>query len=78
MKLIYELNKDEYVITIVALKCDIYYARRVSTDEGIKLAEENNCSYFEATSKYKSGAELCLTDIVNRISDKDEEQTIEE
>eukprot|EP01080_Neovahlkampfia_damariscottae_P002664 gene2664-3860_t len=67
LKLIYELNRDEYVITIVASKCDVFYSRIVSSEAGLKLAEENNCSYLEAAPNYHTEKE-CLSDICQRIN----------
>jgi hypothetical protein len=51
MKLIYELNKDEYAICIIAMKCDVFYSRVVTVNQGMAFAQEHNCSYFEVSSK---------------------------
>jgi hypothetical protein len=45
------MNKDEYAICIVALKCDVFYSRVVSANQGMAFAQEHNCSYFEVSAK---------------------------
>ena len=52
IKEIKEINKnEELIIGIAAKKSDLYESKKVSIGEGVKFAEDNNCLFYETSTK---------------------------
>ena len=47
-----EINKNKnFIISIAANKSDLYDEQEISTEEGKKFADDNNCLFFETSAR---------------------------
>ena len=61
---------DDARITLVGNKCDLEYNRRVSREEGMKLANEHNFSFFEASAKNNVNINEAFENLSNEMLKK--------
>ncbi|ELP93754.1 hypothetical protein EIN_322470 [Entamoeba invadens IP1] len=60
-------NGTKILLVLCATKCDLESERVVSTEEGIKVAEEWGCLYFETSSKTGKGVDEMFNTIVKEF-----------
>ena len=58
---------DNIPIVIAGNKCDLEHERKVSTADGLKLAQSWNCPFFETSAKTKINNVECFYKIVQLI-----------
>jgi len=67
-KKIYRVRESSHEpIIIIGNKCDLDVNREITTAEGVKLAEELNCHFMEASAKAKICVEEAFFDIIRQI-----------
>ena len=74
-----EVNKDkEIIIGIAANKSDLYYKQEISTEEGKKFADDNNCLFFETSAKGNVNVDDAFLKLVEKYVFLEEEKELEE
>lgn len=58
---------DKFPMVIVGNKCDLESERQISKDEGLKLANNFDCPFFETSAKNKINVEECFFQLVREI-----------
>lgn len=60
---------DDYPKVLVGNKCDLEVYRQVSTSEGLELAKELSCSFFETSAKTRYNVEEAVEALVRETWD---------
>jgi small GTP-binding protein len=82
-----QLANKTVTIIIIGCKCDVH-PREVSSEEGERLAAENNSSYYEVSSKTGTNIETIFSDLLermhsvatkqsNKVPDANKDETVE-
>ena len=75
IELVKEVNKDkEIIIGIAANKSDLYYKQEISTEEGKKFADDNNCLFFETSAKENINVDDAFLKLVEKYVVLEEEK----
>jgi Ras-related protein Rab-1A len=62
--------EDDICITLVGNKIDLGYNRKISLQEGRKLAKENNFSFFEVSAKENINVHESFEDLTKEMLEK--------
>ena len=69
MKDIIEAKGQDFPIVLLGNKCDMEQERQVTKDEGEKLAQKYNLSFFETSNKTGKNIEEAGLELINKILD---------
>eukprot|EP01027_Heterolobosea_sp_BB2_P024007 GEZU01036119.1.p1 GENE.GEZU01036119.1~~GEZU01036119.1.p1 ORF type:complete len:203 (+),score=89.22 GEZU01036119.1:170-778(+) len=77
-KLLKSKDEDEVPVVLVGNKCDLEHERKVSKEDGEKMAKKfGSCKFMEASAKERINVENIYFDLVRLINSSGEEEVEE-
>ena len=74
MKNILNIKKEGFPIVLLGNKCDLEDERKISEEEGKKLASQYNISFYETSNKDGKNIEAACSDLINKIIEYKEKE----